>query len=251
MSQPEWWVCFFFCLSVSSLKCNHCNYGLLGICLSNSEVQCSTNTSVCFTGKASMWSRGHVLHLSLTHKHTHPKCGPSRNQPVVMLLSPGSLPLVSSSQVNCSLVSCLSLRSIHRSLLCGLQHAGLQGASQLQHHHERDLYGSGLSVQSGLLLHRQVQPRHGQQCPGQQDDLCCDRQCGRLGLCVGKLAVKSTAITSLYFPELRGFKRSQRLFALKCYFILWSVDLVYEGRIEISVSSRDFCSFIMSHVPLN
>ncbi|KAM3596739.1 uncharacterized protein V6R79_019669 [Siganus canaliculatus] len=38
---------------VESLTCNQCNYGLLGFCLSNSEVTCSTNTSVCFTGKAS------------------------------------------------------------------------------------------------------------------------------------------------------------------------------------------------------
>ncbi|KAM9339917.1 uncharacterized protein ABDE67_015642 [Symphorus nematophorus] len=38
---------------VDSLTCNQCSYGLAGFCLSNSEVSCSTNTSVCFTGKAS------------------------------------------------------------------------------------------------------------------------------------------------------------------------------------------------------
>ncbi|TNM93346.1 hypothetical protein fugu_018748 [Takifugu bimaculatus] len=37
---------------VNSLTCNQCKYGLAGFCLSNSEVTCSTNTSVCFTGKA-------------------------------------------------------------------------------------------------------------------------------------------------------------------------------------------------------
>ncbi|XP_045914687.1 sperm acrosome membrane-associated protein 4-like [Micropterus dolomieu] len=34
-----------------SLTCNQCNYGLLGFCLSTSTATCS-NTSVCFTGKA-------------------------------------------------------------------------------------------------------------------------------------------------------------------------------------------------------
>ncbi|CAF93927.1 unnamed protein product [Tetraodon nigroviridis] len=37
---------------VNSLKCNQCSYGLLGFCLSSSELVCSTNTSVCYTGKA-------------------------------------------------------------------------------------------------------------------------------------------------------------------------------------------------------
>ncbi|TMS18707.1 alpha-elapitoxin-As2a [Larimichthys crocea] len=37
---------------VDSLTCNQCQYGLLGFCLSSSELTCSTNTSVCFTGKA-------------------------------------------------------------------------------------------------------------------------------------------------------------------------------------------------------
>ncbi|XP_037649819.1 alpha-elapitoxin-Oh2b-like [Sebastes umbrosus] len=35
-----------------SLTCNKCSYGLLGYCLSSSEESCTTNTSVCFTGKA-------------------------------------------------------------------------------------------------------------------------------------------------------------------------------------------------------
>ncbi|TKS88386.1 hypothetical protein D9C73_023184 [Collichthys lucidus] len=37
--------------SVDSLTCNECKYGLLGYCLSNNEQECSTNTSLCFTGK--------------------------------------------------------------------------------------------------------------------------------------------------------------------------------------------------------
>ncbi|KAF1381796.1 hypothetical protein PFLUV_G00157720 [Perca fluviatilis] len=45
---------------VESLTCNQCKYGLLGFCLSNSQVTCSTNTSVCFTGKASFTSLASV-----------------------------------------------------------------------------------------------------------------------------------------------------------------------------------------------
>nr|XP_061839370.1 lymphocyte antigen 6B-like [Nerophis lumbriciformis] len=37
---------------VDSLTCNQCAFGLLGICLSSTEVECSTNTSQCFTGRA-------------------------------------------------------------------------------------------------------------------------------------------------------------------------------------------------------
>eukprot|EP00064_Thunnus_orientalis_P020580 superscaffoldBa00005732_g20719 len=37
---------------VDSLSCNKCSFGLVGICISTSEETCSTNTSVCFTGKA-------------------------------------------------------------------------------------------------------------------------------------------------------------------------------------------------------
>jgi len=38
---------------VDSLTCNKCSYGLVGFCLSLSSETCTTNTSVCFTGKAS------------------------------------------------------------------------------------------------------------------------------------------------------------------------------------------------------
>jgi len=38
---------------VESLTCNECKYGLAGFCLSNTETNCTTNTSVCFTGKLS------------------------------------------------------------------------------------------------------------------------------------------------------------------------------------------------------
>ncbi|TDH03933.1 hypothetical protein EPR50_G00147200 [Perca flavescens] len=41
---------------VESLTCNQCKYGLLGFCLSNNQVTCSTNTSVCFTGKTTFTS---------------------------------------------------------------------------------------------------------------------------------------------------------------------------------------------------
>uniref|UniRef100_A0A672Z7G4 UPAR/Ly6 domain-containing protein n=1 Tax=Sphaeramia orbicularis TaxID=375764 RepID=A0A672Z7G4_9TELE len=35
-----------------SLTCNKCTFGLLGVCLNQAEETCSTNTSVCFTGRA-------------------------------------------------------------------------------------------------------------------------------------------------------------------------------------------------------
>ncbi|KAM8766366.1 uncharacterized protein AB9X84_005617 [Acanthopagrus schlegelii] len=38
---------------VDSLTCNECKYGLLGFCLSNSEITCATNTSQCSSGKTS------------------------------------------------------------------------------------------------------------------------------------------------------------------------------------------------------
>ncbi|XP_059205105.1 sperm acrosome membrane-associated protein 4-like [Centropristis striata] len=39
-----------------SLTCNKCSYGILGFCVSNSEINCSTNTSSCFTGKTTFTS---------------------------------------------------------------------------------------------------------------------------------------------------------------------------------------------------
>ncbi|KAK5854971.1 hypothetical protein PBY51_005117 [Eleginops maclovinus] len=39
-------------MMAESLDCNKCRYGLLGYCLSNSVEKCATNTSTCFTGKA-------------------------------------------------------------------------------------------------------------------------------------------------------------------------------------------------------
>ncbi|XP_051928406.1 uncharacterized protein LOC127604988 [Hippocampus zosterae] len=41
---------------VESLTCNECSFGLLGFCVSSSTVGCSTNTSQCFTGKATFTS---------------------------------------------------------------------------------------------------------------------------------------------------------------------------------------------------
>ncbi|CAL8373684.1 unnamed protein product [Boreogadus saida] len=35
-----------------SLVCNRCTVGVVGICLNTETVTCTTNTSVCFTGKA-------------------------------------------------------------------------------------------------------------------------------------------------------------------------------------------------------
>nr|XP_057903672.1 uncharacterized protein LOC131102187 [Doryrhamphus excisus] len=37
---------------VDSLTCNQCSFGIAGFCLSSTEVTCETNTSQCFTGKA-------------------------------------------------------------------------------------------------------------------------------------------------------------------------------------------------------
>ncbi|XP_041868426.1 alpha-elapitoxin-Al2b-like [Melanotaenia boesemani] len=37
---------------VESLTCNKCNFGLLGICLNQGTETCTTNTSICYTGKA-------------------------------------------------------------------------------------------------------------------------------------------------------------------------------------------------------
>uniref|UniRef100_A0A665VKC8 UPAR/Ly6 domain-containing protein n=1 Tax=Echeneis naucrates TaxID=173247 RepID=A0A665VKC8_ECHNA len=51
-------VCFDFnfcvdlCVSAESLTCNKCTFGLVGICLNSDTEQCSSNSSVCFTGKA-------------------------------------------------------------------------------------------------------------------------------------------------------------------------------------------------------
>uniref|UniRef100_A0A667X9W4 UPAR/Ly6 domain-containing protein n=1 Tax=Myripristis murdjan TaxID=586833 RepID=A0A667X9W4_9TELE len=36
-----------------SLTCNKCTVGLFGFCVDSSETSCTTNTSVCYTGKAS------------------------------------------------------------------------------------------------------------------------------------------------------------------------------------------------------
>uniref|UniRef100_A0AAQ5YXY8 UPAR/Ly6 domain-containing protein n=1 Tax=Amphiprion ocellaris TaxID=80972 RepID=A0AAQ5YXY8_AMPOC len=41
---------------VDSLTCNTCSFGLIGICLNSGEETCSTNSSVCFTGKATFSS---------------------------------------------------------------------------------------------------------------------------------------------------------------------------------------------------
>ncbi|CAN9492969.1 unnamed protein product [Ophioblennius macclurei] len=35
-----------------SLTCNKCSFGLFGLCVNSAVETCSTNTSVCFTGKA-------------------------------------------------------------------------------------------------------------------------------------------------------------------------------------------------------
>jgi len=37
---------------VESLSCNTCTFGLVGYCIDSSKENCSTNTSVCFTGEA-------------------------------------------------------------------------------------------------------------------------------------------------------------------------------------------------------
>ncbi|XP_065327958.1 lymphocyte antigen-6, epidermis [Pelmatolapia mariae] len=37
---------------VDSLSCNKCNFGIVGFCLTGNKETCSTNSSVCYTGKA-------------------------------------------------------------------------------------------------------------------------------------------------------------------------------------------------------
>ncbi|GAA6235553.1 uncharacterized protein LOC108890302 [Lates japonicus] len=37
---------------VDSLTCNKCTFGLIGFCLNSAEETCTSNSSVCFTGKA-------------------------------------------------------------------------------------------------------------------------------------------------------------------------------------------------------
>ncbi|KAI3358730.1 hypothetical protein L3Q82_015132, partial [Scortum barcoo] len=37
--------------TVDSLTCNKCSYGLVGFCLSNSQVTCGNSSDVCFTAK--------------------------------------------------------------------------------------------------------------------------------------------------------------------------------------------------------
>lgn len=59
-----------FCFSVDSLTCNQCNYGLGSYCLSNTETNCSTNTSVCFSGNLSMWSPTHLKAHTLGIQYT-------------------------------------------------------------------------------------------------------------------------------------------------------------------------------------
>ncbi|XP_023815643.1 sperm acrosome membrane-associated protein 4 isoform X4 [Oryzias latipes] len=39
-------------IAAESLVCNKCSFSLLGVCLNSGTVTCSTNTSVCYTGKA-------------------------------------------------------------------------------------------------------------------------------------------------------------------------------------------------------
>ncbi|CAL8299247.1 unnamed protein product [Lota lota] len=42
-----------YLMLADSLVCNKCSIGLVGFCLNSNTETCSTNTSVCFTGKAS------------------------------------------------------------------------------------------------------------------------------------------------------------------------------------------------------
>lgn len=64
---------FPLCVSVDSLTCNKCSYGLAGFCLSNSEVTCE-NQSVCFTAKTSKSPstclKAHTLSFQTLHNST-------------------------------------------------------------------------------------------------------------------------------------------------------------------------------------
>ncbi|XP_024153963.1 uncharacterized protein lye [Oryzias melastigma] len=39
-------------IAAESLVCNQCGFSVFGVCLNSNSVTCSTNTSVCYTGKA-------------------------------------------------------------------------------------------------------------------------------------------------------------------------------------------------------
>ncbi|KAF0024353.1 hypothetical protein F2P81_023155 [Scophthalmus maximus] len=41
---------------VESLNCNKCKFGLVGVCLNSDSETCTSNTSVCFTGRATFSS---------------------------------------------------------------------------------------------------------------------------------------------------------------------------------------------------
>lgn len=149
-----------FSVSVESLTCNRCSFGLLGFCVSSSTVDCSTNTSQCFTGKASRSTSVSVsltVHLSVT-----------RAEPV----SPPPL---------CSV--CVHL------VLGGLQHARLHRGGQLQRDHQRHPAGCELPGQSGMLLHGQMQPGPDERSPARQGDERRGHHGRRPGLGVGKPAV--------------------------------------------------------------
>uniref|UniRef100_A0A8C7H5W6 UPAR/Ly6 domain-containing protein n=1 Tax=Oncorhynchus kisutch TaxID=8019 RepID=A0A8C7H5W6_ONCKI len=48
-----WAVVSFVKFLMESLTCNKCDVGLVGVCLNAADQVCTTNTSRCFTGKAS------------------------------------------------------------------------------------------------------------------------------------------------------------------------------------------------------
>ncbi|CAL8292575.1 unnamed protein product [Merluccius merluccius] len=50
---------------VESLQCNQCNVGALGFCLSSDVITCPTNTSQCFTGRASFPNIANSIGINL------------------------------------------------------------------------------------------------------------------------------------------------------------------------------------------
>uniref|UniRef100_A0A8D3E4K3 UPAR/Ly6 domain-containing protein n=1 Tax=Scophthalmus maximus TaxID=52904 RepID=A0A8D3E4K3_SCOMX len=43
-------------MKLESLNCNKCKFGLVGVCLNSDSETCTSNTSVCFTGRATFSS---------------------------------------------------------------------------------------------------------------------------------------------------------------------------------------------------
>lgn len=102
---------FHFGLTVDSLTCNKCNFGLAGLCLSSSSMECANSTYQCFTGKASK--------LTPKRSQIFPQPDFSTSQPLPNTES--QLVIFHLCNVALTQPSLLSFLHLHR----GLQHPGL------------------------------------------------------------------------------------------------------------------------------